>query len=794
MKIADFFEATAIVENLVLYDSLDKIKQLLSSSVIATLAIHGAENKPNDSAARRSCESATKKIFLKRKNDKSLSTTTSSSSSTYITTPVNCSPAHSRRTSTSSINNSTITSTTTNSNDYNIHTLGSSTTPSTGEMVVTSGQLVLSTIENSFSNYLPIIGIISSLCERIIKSYETVKDNKKICGVLIDRVELTHLAVKQLVRAKEENEENFREESYFKAFNRLQKVLENIENFIKNMSNYGAFKHFVNAEHCKKCFEDYCDDLDKVCADLQFNITIRIYHNLEKMWEIFYESFKNVGTLETQGKLVLIGKLNKSMKTNDFDFNQELLKIPKIDTNEIEDRTVDVACKYIVGDLKDVNDAETKKFHGQLIILNAIQCEYIVKFYGTSNVNSRNVLIFGWAEKGNLKDLYETNYINWITKLKIAYDVIKGLIFMHRCKILHRDVRCENILIDEKGNPKISNFHLSREVSQPSKKVERMEDYLPWLAPEKIPTEKISADGIKPNSRRYDFYCEMFSFGMLLWELTYQQVPYKGKKSEKIKDYVLSGQREIIKIGKYNKEIQSAWETVPYERHTFGEVMDVLTGLWKKHGSCNYLAKFLPKNEISDDKLHSHSIEKPTDFEKVEFKRKVFEPLIQMEEGKRAYKEENNFKKAWKCFCDNADLNDYEAIYWKAYFLEAGKANESGEATQENIEEATRLYKIAADNGIADAQTQYAFLIYKKDKTLYLEEFKRYLQLAAKNENSIALLNLGNFYLKGTHGYEQNINLARQYLQSAALQGHNEEIKRRAIELINSIEKSIENL
>ncbi|CAJ0838026.1 515_t:CDS:2 [Entrophospora sp. SA101] len=385
MKIADFFEATAIVENLVLYDSLDKIKQLLSSSVIATLAIHGAENKPNDSAARRSCESATKKIFLKRKNDKSLSTTTSSSSSTYITTPVNCSPAHSRRTSTSSINNSTITSTTTNSNDYNIHTLGSSTTPSTGEMVVTSGQLVLSTIENSFSNYLPIIGIISSLCERIIKSYETVKDNKKICGVLIDRVELTHLAVKQLVRAKEENEENFREESYFKAFNRLQKVLENIENFIKNMSNYGAFKHFVNAEHCKKCFEDYCDDLDKVCADLQFNITIRIYHNLEKMWEIFYESFKNVGTLETQGKLVLIGKLNKSMKTNDFDFNQELLKIPKIDTNEIEDvkpqdrkstdirgkdknvvkkvlkRTVDVACKYIVGDLKDVNDAETKK-------------------------------------------------------------------------------------------------------------------------------------------------------------------------------------------------------------------------------------------------------------------------------------------------------------------------------------------------------------------------------------------------------------------------------------------------
>ena len=59
--------------------------------------------------------------------------------------------------------------------------------------------------------------------------------------------------------------------------------------------------------------------------------------------------------------------------------------------------------------------------------------------------------------------------------------------------------------IDENGNPKISKFHLSREVSQPSKKVERMENYLPWLAPEKIPTEKV-----KPDSHRYDFYCEMF--------------------------------------------------------------------------------------------------------------------------------------------------------------------------------------------------------------------------------------------------------------------------------------------
>ncbi|CAJ0649023.1 553_t:CDS:2 [Entrophospora sp. SA101] len=627
------------------------------------------------------------KIF-KKENEKNNENLLNSSSRTY-----NCSPTHSQRTSTSIINNSTTTS-----NNDKIHT-----TSSTREMIVTSGQLLLSTIEDSFSNYLPAIQKITALCEKIIKSYETVKENKKICRVLIDRVELTHIAVKQLVRTRQENEEKFRDPEYFKAFDRLQKTLENIETFIKKISNYGAFRKFDNADSVKKCFEDYINDLEQVSKDLGFNITLRIYHDLNdlkennekysKMWENFNKSFKNVGKSEID-QVVLIGKIKKSLKSNDFESKEELFKIPEIDTKDIEDvkpqykkatdirgkdsnvvkkvlrKTIDVACKYIVGDLKDDNDSVTKKYSGQLIILNAIQCEYIVKFYGISNVDSRKALIFGWAEKGNLKDLYETHYIDWITKLKITHDIIKGLIFIHRCKYLHRNVRCENVLIDENGNPKISNFDLNRALFQLSKRTEKIEDYLPWLAP-----EKILVDHAKPNLQPYDFPCEMFSFGMLLWELTYQQVPYKGKGSEKIKDHVLS-----------------AWEVLPHDRPTFDEVMDILTGLWKPYESCNYSAKFLAKNEISADKLHVYNIEMPTDFE--------------------------------------------------------------------------------------------------KDNTLYVEEYKKYLHLAAKNENVIALFKLGQYYLSGFQGRDQNADLARQYLQSAVLQNYNEEVSRRAIELINNMEKN----
>ncbi|CAJ0825591.1 9881_t:CDS:2 [Entrophospora sp. SA101] len=270
------------------------------------------------------------KIF-KKENEKNNENLLNSSSRTY-----NCSPTHSQRTSTSIINNSTTTS-----NNDKIHT-----TSSTREMIVTSGQLLLSTIEDSFSNYLPAIQKITALCEKIIKSYETVKENKKICRVLIDRVELTHIAVKQLVRTRQENEEKFRDPEYFKAFDRLQKTLENIETFIKKISNYGAFRKFDNADSVKKCFEDYINDLEQVSKDLGFNITLRIYHDLNdlkennekysKMWENFNKSFKNVGKSEID-QVVLIGKIKKSLKSNDFESKEELFKIPEIDTKDIED-------------------------------------------------------------------------------------------------------------------------------------------------------------------------------------------------------------------------------------------------------------------------------------------------------------------------------------------------------------------------------------------------------------------------------------------------------------------------
>ncbi|CAG8514058.1 26819_t:CDS:2 [Dentiscutata erythropus] len=80
-------------------------------------------------------------------------------------------------------------------------------------------------------------------------------------------------------------------------------------------------------------------------------------------------------------------------------------------------------------------------------------------------------------------------------------------------------------------------------------------DELRWLAPEKI-SEKLITSYYKPYTQK----CEIFSFGMLMWELVCQKIPYK---SQNVNDELLT---YIVIRDEFKDLIELAWKNCPDER------------------------------------------------------------------------------------------------------------------------------------------------------------------------------------------------------------------------------------
>ena len=103
------------------------------------------------------------------------------------------------------------------------------------------------------------------------------------------------------------------------------------------------------------------------------------------------------------------------------------------------------------------------------------------------------------------------------TKLTIiALGVACGLQYMHENNIIHRDIKSLNILLDADDYPKICDFGMSRKMPEDLSLMSHAVGTLRWNAPEIIRYEK------------YNQKIDVYSYGMILWELLTRQVPFSS--------------------------------------------------------------------------------------------------------------------------------------------------------------------------------------------------------------------------------------------------------------------------
>ncbi|KAL8486448.1 hypothetical protein ACS0TY_022768 [Phlomoides rotata] len=98
--------------------------------------------------------------------------------------------------------------------------------------------------------------------------------------------------------------------------------------------------------------------------------------------------------------------------------------------------------------------------------------------------------------------------------IQLALDLARGLSYLHSKKIVHRDVKAENMLLDTQRRLKIADFGVARVEAQNPRDMTGETGTLGYMAPEVL-------DG-KPYNRK----CDVYSFAICLWEIYCCDLPY----------------------------------------------------------------------------------------------------------------------------------------------------------------------------------------------------------------------------------------------------------------------------
>uniref|UniRef100_A0A7N0TMT6 non-specific serine/threonine protein kinase n=1 Tax=Kalanchoe fedtschenkoi TaxID=63787 RepID=A0A7N0TMT6_KALFE len=118
--------------------------------------------------------------------------------------------------------------------------------------------------------------------------------------------------------------------------------------------------------------------------------------------------------------------------------------------------------------LYENNYKRVEQFLNEVEILTRLRHRNLVTLYGCTSRHSRELLlVYEYISNGTVGDhlhgrKVKPGSLSWQTRLKIAVETASALKYLHASDIIHRDVKTNNILLDDYFNVKVADFGLSR--------------------------------------------------------------------------------------------------------------------------------------------------------------------------------------------------------------------------------------------------------------------------------------------------------------------------------------------
>ncbi|GBF88923.1 hypothetical protein Rsub_01422 [Raphidocelis subcapitata] len=216
--------------------------------------------------------------------------------------------------------------------------------------------------------------------------------------------------------------------------------------------------------------------------------------------------------------------------------------------------------------LKDLGDdvAQYNEFLQEVSIMRKVRHKNVVQFIGACTRKPNLCIVFEYMSNGSVYDwVRREGPLRLSVVLKVALEVSRGMDYLHQRKIIHRDLKAANLLLDDNGTVKIADFGVARTIEASGHMTAETGTYR-WMAPEVI------------EHKPYDEKADVFSFGVVVWELLTCKIPYSDMTPlQAAVGVVQKGLRPALPPNcppGLAETMVACWDASPAHRPTFKEL------------------------------------------------------------------------------------------------------------------------------------------------------------------------------------------------------------------------------